>query len=143
MFGRVHHIAFIVGDLDAATDQFETQYELSPLMREEMTGDFELEVALYPVGDVLVELITPTTAEGWVYDFWRESGDGFFHIAFEVEDIRESMADLRARGIGFEHDEPQQGFDWLVVTLDPSDTFVPMQIVEDEKSPEARGGEVE
>lgn len=130
MFRRVHHVAFVVGDLDAAAERFETTFGTELVTRDEMTGDFELELALYRLGETIVELITPTTESGWVYEFWRENGDGFFHIAFEVADIRESMAELRAAGIRFEHDEPQQGFDWLVATMNPEDTLVPMQVVE-------------
>lgn len=130
MFSRVHHIAFVVEDLDAATERFETEFGMELVTRGEMTADFDLEVALYRLGETIVELITPTTNSGWVYEFWRDNGDGFFHVAFEVPDIRESMAELQASGIRFEHDEPQQGFDWLVGTMDPRDTLVPMQVVE-------------
>lgn len=134
MFTGVHHVAFLVGDLDEATDRFERQYGVDQLTRREMSGDFDLDVALYPVGEVLVELITPTTESGWVYETWRANGDGFFHIAFEVDDIEAGMAALREQGLSFDDETPQQGFDWLVATLDPADTFVPMQIVEDEKT---------
>ncbi|WP_435116199.1 VOC family protein [Halolamina sp. C58] len=138
MFTRIHHVAFVVGDLDAATDAFEAQFGVDRLAREEMTGEFELEVALYPVGDALVELITPTTERGWVYEHWREHGDGFFHIAFAVDDIRERMAELRAAGVEFASEEPQQGYDWLVATMAEGDTLVTMQLVEDDTPPEKR-----
>ena len=134
MFTDVHHVAFLVGDLDQAVERFERQYGAEQLTRREMTGDFELDVALYPIGSVLFELITPTTESGWVYETWRENGDGFFHIAFEVEDIEESMAAFREQGLSFESERAQEGFDWQVATFDPADTFVPMQIVEDEKT---------
>lgn len=138
MFQRIHHVAFLVEDLDTAIDRFERQFDTPPLTRREMTGDFELEIALFPVGESLVELITPTSERGWVYEHWREHGDGFFHIAFEVEDIREGMATLRALGVGFDSEEPREGFDWEVATMDADDTLVPMQLVEDDRSPEER-----
>lgn len=130
MFRRVHHIAFVVGDLDAAARRFEDQFGMDRVTRDEMSGDFELELALYRLGDTIVELITPTVERGWVYEFWSQHGDGFFHIAFEVADIHRSMAALTAAGIRVKDDEPQEGFDWLVATMDERDTLVPMQIVE-------------
>lgn len=130
MFRRVHHIAFVVEDLDAATERFERTYGMDLVTRDEMTGDFELEVALYRLGETIAELITPTTESGWVYEYWSEHGDGFFHIAFEVEDIRRSIDDLQAAGIRMRHERPQEGFDWLVATIDERDTLVPMQVVE-------------
>jgi methylmalonyl-CoA/ethylmalonyl-CoA epimerase len=138
MFQRVHHLAFLVGDLDAAAEQFETGSGLDPLVRREMTGDFELEVILYPVGESLVELITPTTESGWVYDTWQATGDGFFHVAFEVDDVEASMRELESRGVDFQDVAPREGFDWIVATLDDADTLVPMQLVEDPRTPEER-----
>lgn len=131
-------MAFVVGDLDAAADAFESQFGVDCLAREEMTGEFELEVALYPVGESLVELITPTTEQGWVYEFWRENGDGFFHIAFAVDDIRERMAELRAAGLSFTSEEPQEGVDWLVATIEADQTVVQMQLAEDDTPPAER-----
>jgi methylmalonyl-CoA/ethylmalonyl-CoA epimerase len=69
-----------------------------------MIGDFELEVALYSLGETIVELITSTTESGLVYEFWRDSGNKFFHVVFEVAGIRESMAALETARIRFEHD---------------------------------------
>ncbi|MFC3478239.1 VOC family protein [Halobacterium litoreum] len=138
MFTRIHHVAFLVGDLDEASAAFESQFGVEQLTRREMTGDFELAVALYPVGESLVELITPTTDSGWVYETWREQGDGFFHIAFEVDDVHERMAELQAAGVAFDSDAPQEGLDWLVATLDADASVVPMQLVEDEKTMDER-----
>ncbi|WP_267163708.1 VOC family protein [Halovenus salina] len=87
MVERVHHIAFVVGDLDAAAAQFEETLGLECYTRETMSGDYYLEVAVYELDGLLLELITPTREEGWIYDHWREHGDGFFHMAFEVPDI--------------------------------------------------------
>ncbi|NHN42516.1 hypothetical protein G9C85_12890 [Halorubellus sp. JP-L1] len=138
MFQRIHHVAFLVDDLAEATATFEDRFDLDPLARHEMTGDFELEVVLFPVGESLVELITPTTERGWVYEHWREHGDGFFHIAFEVDDIRERMTALRALGVDFASDDPQEGFDWEVAIVESDDTVVPIQLVEDDRTPEER-----
>jgi hypothetical protein len=41
------------------------------------------------------------------------------------------MAELEERGIRVWDDEPSQGFAWKVVTLEPEDTLVPMQLVEE------------
>lgn len=138
MFTRIHHVAFLVGDLDEAIAQFESRYGVEQLARREMTGEFELAVALYPVGESLVELITPTSESGWVYETYHEQGPGLFHVAFAADDVHERMAELRAAGVTFESEVPQEGLDWLVATLDPADTIFPMQLVEDEKTPTER-----
>lgn len=129
MLERVHHIAFIVGELESATAQFESTLGLERDRRETMTGDFELELAVYELDGVLLELISPTTTEGWVYEYWDEHGDGFFHIAFAVADIETALERFAERGI--DADGPDEGLDWLVATLDEDETISAMQIVEE------------
>ena len=135
MFNKIHHIAFVVEDIKSSMTSFEENYGMELLTRGEMTAQYripqEIDVALYQAGDNIVELIEPLSEEGWTYDVLQEGGDGWFHIAFAVDDIRESMAELEERGIRVWDDEPSQGFAWKVVTLEPEDTLVPMQLVEE------------
>lgn len=130
MFRKIHHIAFVVEDLDDAMDRFEANYDMRLESRNELTGDFSMDVALYNAGDNIVELISPLDEGSWTYEYLQENGEGWFHIAFEVDDIRESMAELESRDIRIKDDEPQDGYAWEVVTLDERDTLIPMQIVE-------------
>lgn len=132
MFTNIHHIAFVVEDVEASMERFERTFEMELVSRDQMTGTYEMDVALYYAGDNIVELIEPTTEQGWSYELLQENGEGWFHIAFEVDDIRARMADLRERGIRFKQDEPQEGYDWEVATMDERDTIVPMQLVEDD-----------
>lgn len=131
MFTKIHHIAFVVEDIENSMERFETNYDMELVSRDQLSGAFSMDVALYNAGENIVELIEPLEDEGWTYEYLQENGEGWFHIAFEVEDIRESMRELEERGIRVEDDEPQEGYDWEVVTLDERDTLVPMQIVEE------------
>ena len=135
MFNKIHHIAFVVEDIESSMTSFEESYGMELLTRGEITAQYripqEIDVALYQAGDNIVELIEPLSEEGWTYDVLQENGDGWFHIAFAVDDIREGMAELESRGIRIWDDEPSQGFAWKVVTLEPEDTLVPMQLVEE------------
>ena len=135
MFNKIHHIAFVVEDIESSMTSFEENYGMELLTRGEMTAQYqipqEIDVALYQAGDNIVELIEPLSEEGWTYDVLQENGDGWFHVAFAVDDIREGMAELESRGIRVWDDEPSQGFAWKVVTLEPEDTLVPMQLVEE------------
>lgn len=135
MFTKIHHVAFVVEDIESSMTSFEENYGMKLLTRGEMTAQYripqEIDVALYQTGDNIVELIEPLSEEGWTYDVLQANGDGWFHIAFAVDDIREGMAELESRGIRIWDDEPSQGFAWKVVTLEPEDTLVPMQLVEE------------
>jgi methylmalonyl-CoA/ethylmalonyl-CoA epimerase len=136
LFDRVHHTAFLVGDVDEeledVLDGFEDMFGLDLFDRVTSERD-AVDVALYNSGNQIIELMSPLEEQGWPYEHLRENGTGFFHIAFEVDDIRDAMKELERRGIRMKVDEPNQGNAWLVATMNEEDTFVPMQVVEDSR----------
>ena len=131
MFENIHHIAFAVRDMEAARTQMEELFGLELAYTEKMTQKFNLEIAMYFAGDSLLELIAPLSNEGWTHEYIEENGEGLFHIAFEVDDIRERMAELEEQGIEFEDGDPRPGPNnaWEVATIE-NDTMVMMQIAE-------------
>ena len=131
MFENVHHVAFAIRDMDAARTQMEQLFGLELAYLEKMTENFNLEIAMYFAGDSLIELISPLSAEGWTHEYIEENGEGLFHIAYEVDDVRERMSELSARGVEFEDGDPRPGPNdaWEVATIE-NDTVVMMQIAE-------------
>lgn len=140
MFKRIHHMAFLVGgvddDLEEAMAEFEENFGVEFIEVVAYDNDF-VDIALYRIGNTIIELMSPTSEDGWPYRYWSEEGEGFFHIAFEVEDIEDSIDQLAEQGIGMQT-EVYEGVDWLVATMDEGDTFVPMQVVEDNRDLEDR-----
>lgn len=117
--------------MEAARTQMEELFGLELAYTEKMTQKFNLEIAMYFAGDSLLELIAPLSNEGWTHEYIEENGEGLFHIAFEVDDIRERMAELEEQGIEFEDGDPRPGPNnaWEVATIE-NDTMVMMQIAE-------------
>lgn len=133
---RVHHVAYVVGEMDPALERFEAVFGIEPVHRAERSDDeFELETALYPAGEGLIEFISPTVARGWVAEYHAAHGDGFFHLGYEVDDLDAAIDRLRAAGVGLVTDEPQSGVGgaWSLVTIDEAETIVPTQLVEDHR----------
>ena len=140
MFERIHHVAILAGGIDQDLDEYTAVYEDHfGMERSEMVyfEDDNCEVALYPVGETLIEFTSPTGPSGWHYEHLQEHGPGFFHIAFEVDDIERRREELEERGYDFV-DEIRDGLDWKITTLDYRDTPVPMQIVEDTRPTDER-----
>jgi len=136
LFNRVHHTAFLVADVDEEFDDVMENFEATFGMElfDRVTSERDaVDVALYHSGNQIIELMSPLEERGWPYEHLQENGKGFFHVAFEVDDIREAMAELERRGIRMKVDEPNQGNAWLVATMKEEDTFVPMQVVEDSR----------
>ncbi len=55
-------------------------------------------VAFLEAGDSEVELLEPTDAGSSVGRFLEHRGEGLHHVAFEVENVNRTLADLVARG---------------------------------------------
>lgn len=94
---RIDHLGVIVDNLDQAVQGFTERLGLK-LDHIEQYGD-ELDIAFLPCGDTLVELIQPRTNEGSNAEYLQEHGPGIQHVAFEVDDLDASLAELDERGV--------------------------------------------
>lgn len=136
MITDLHHLAFISDDIDETAAEFEDQYGMECVFRKS-TEEWELESAVYRAGGTIIELMEPLGSTGWAAEHLEKNGPGFFHLAYEVDDIRTAMTELEAGGIRVEDDEPRlSGMNdaWEVVNLDERDTLVPTQIVQDDRT---------
>ena len=76
---------------------------------EEEVSTQGVRVAFLPVGDGRLELLEPMTPDSPIARHLEKRGPGLHHISLRVEDIRQSMADLRERGFELLSQEPQPG----------------------------------
>lgn len=137
MLMGIHHIAYVVEDMDDRLATFEALFDIEPTFRTRRDdADFVLETALYATGDHYVEFISPISADGWAYEYLSEHGEGFFHIGYEVDDLDAANQLLRDVGVGLATDSPQAGVSdaWRLITIEDDETVVPTQLVEDNRS---------
>lgn len=66
-------------------------------------------VAFFRVGDVRLELLEPTDAEGPVAKFIDKRGEGIHHVAYTVENIEARLAELQAGGLRLIDASPRPG----------------------------------
>jgi methylmalonyl-CoA/ethylmalonyl-CoA epimerase len=83
----------------------------------------ELITGFIPVDGTNIELVQSTTSEGVINKFIEKKGEGIHHLAFEVEDIEDAIAELKAKGVPLSSDEPRPGAHGAkVVFLHPKST---------------------
>lgn len=104
---RINHLGAIVADLDKAIDGFTRVLDLE-LDHIEKYGD-ELDIAFLPCGETLVELLKPLTGEGWNAEDLKRYGPVIQHVAFEVPDIDEALAEVKQKGVGTIGEAPRPG----------------------------------
>ena len=132
MLEAVHHINFLVHDIDAARRKFAAMLgvamgEVVPLpARGVLTSRCR-------VGSVWLVLVQPTDAEGIPGQRLAERGEGVFLVSFGVPDLDAAIDAMQRRGTAFTTDVPRTGLDgWRVIDLDLGGEFgVDLQLCQD------------
>jgi methylmalonyl-CoA/ethylmalonyl-CoA epimerase len=116
--GRVHHVAVVVADLEAALgfwrDMLGLPVELVlPIEHDRVT------IAFLPVGESRIELVMPTDDTTGVARFLANKGEGFHHVCFEVDNLTESLMRLEIDGVELIDTAPRRGAEGPVAFLHP------------------------
>ena len=117
---RIEHVGVVVRDVEASRRLWEDCFGI-PLGAVEENAVRRL--ALYPVGESMVELIAGTTADSRHAKLVAEGKGGLNHICFEVEDIDAALAELKAKGIPLLDEVPRTGHAGCrIAFIDPAAT---------------------
>jgi len=98
---KVDHISIAVRSLEQAKKIWQPVLGKSA-PDDSYTDEAEkIKVARYWLGEVAIELMESTSTDGEVARFIEKHGEGIMLISFNVDDTRESMAELEAQGYPF------------------------------------------
>lgn len=95
--GPIHHVGYVVADLDAALAQLARAFATTVTHREVMTEQ-GVEAVMCEGPGGAIELITPLDPEGAIARFMAKRGEGFHHVAVAVPDIEAALESLAAAG---------------------------------------------
>ncbi len=127
----IHHIDFVVRDLERAIAQYRRMFhiEFGPPELLESRG---VALARFRLGEIWVVLVQPVRPDSPVQRFLDMHGEGFYHIAYRVKDVTAGAAALKAQGVRLVNEEPRRGVEgWKLIDLEMSETFGAMtQLVE-------------
>jgi methylmalonyl-CoA epimerase len=117
---RIEHVGVIVKDVAASRTLWEDCFGIKLDAVEENSAR---RLALYPIGESMVELIAGTTPDSRHARMVAEGKGGLNHICFEVENIDEALAELKAKGIPLIDETPRIGHAGCrIAFIDPSAT---------------------
>lgn len=108
MIQQISHIGIAVNKLDEQIPFYRDTLKLEFLGTEEV-AEQKVRVAMFNVGNVHIELLEPTSPESPIAKFIEKKGQGIHHIAYQVDNVRETIADLRAKNIAMIDNEPRCG----------------------------------
>ncbi|MEQ9337024.1 MAG: VOC family protein [Miltoncostaeaceae bacterium] len=134
--GPIHHVGYVVADLDAALDRLHDLAATTVQVREVMEEQ-GVEAAMCATDGGLIELITPLDPEGAIARFLEKRGEGFHHVAFAVPDAAGALTRLAEAGAELLDATPRRGLgDHLVAFVHPRSVLgVLTEVVQDDHAP--------
>lgn len=119
---QIDHIGIAVRSMEDALPLFSALLGTAPF-HEEIVASQHLKASFYALGSTKVELLEPLNEKSPIAAFLDKKGPGIHHVAFEVEDIQQSMNELTAQGFKATTAEPYKGaLDKLVCFFHPKTT---------------------
>lgn len=120
---KIDHIGIAVKSIDATKQLYGELLGLNHT-GSETVAEQKVTTAFFPVGDTEVELLESTSPDGLIAKYLEKKGEGIQHIAFRVENIEESLAELKAKGVQLIDEKPRLGAGGAKIAfLHPKSTF--------------------
>jgi methylmalonyl-CoA/ethylmalonyl-CoA epimerase len=108
MLNRIYHLGYAVEDIEAASEFYREYFGATP-GEPEVVEEQGIIATMFRVGESSIELLQPTRPDSPVGKFLAKRGEGFHHVAFEVDDLKVSLAELKRNGVELIDEEPRRG----------------------------------
>ncbi|MEN8729270.1 MAG: methylmalonyl-CoA epimerase [Desulfuromonadales bacterium] len=108
MLKKISHIGIAVASIEQAApfyrDVLGMEFEGTEVVAEQ-----KVKVAFFAVGESRIELLEPTADDSPVAKFLDKNGPGVHHVAYEVADLEQRLAALKAEGVRLIDEAPRTG----------------------------------
>jgi len=107
---KLEHIGIAVKNLDESNQLFAKLLGKAHYKIEEVASE-GVRTSFFELGGVKIELLEATNANSPIAKFIEKRGEGIHHLAFEVADIKKSIALYAEKGFLLLNDQPKEGAD--------------------------------
>lgn len=119
MIKRILHIGVAVRDVGVSAELFAKLFGTDS-SHPETVPEQKSQIAFFPIGESLVELIQATEPGTTIERFIEKRGEGIHHICLEVEGLEAEVTRLTKLGFQFITETPSDGGDgYRVVFIHP------------------------
>jgi methylmalonyl-CoA/ethylmalonyl-CoA epimerase len=120
---QIDHIGIAVKNLDQQVKFYSEVLGLKCSGMEEIP-DQKVKAAMFPVGQVKIELLQPTAENSPIANFLEKRGEGIHHIAYLVTDLEGHLTRLEQNEVKLIGSQPAVGAGGhRIVFLHPKTTF--------------------
>ncbi|MFH1112979.1 MAG: methylmalonyl-CoA epimerase [Pseudomonadota bacterium] len=111
---RIAHLGVAVRDLNAALKFFTEGLPLDLTHTEDYQG---MRIGFIPVGESSLELLEDVSGSSAIKTYLDKNGEGIHHIAFEVDNIHEAVAELKKNGVRLIDETPREGAHGMTIAF--------------------------
>lgn len=108
MLKKIYHLGYAVEDLTTASRFYKEHFGVT-LGEPEEVEEQGIIATMFDVGESKIELVQPTRSDSPVGKFLAKRGEGFHHVAFQVDDLEEALRELRESGVELIDEKPRVG----------------------------------
>ncbi len=105
---KINHIGIAVKSITASLPFYRDTLGMV-FEGDEVVAEQKVKVAFLAVGASRIELLEPTDDASPVAKFLTKKGEGVHHIAYEVADLVQTLADLQRDGVELIDQTPRSG----------------------------------
>lgn len=116
MITKIEHIGIAVKNLNQSIETFE-KFLGTKCYKIEEVEEQKVKTAFFQVGDTKIELLEATSPESPISKFIEKRGEGIHHIAFEVEDIKNKITELKELNFQLIDETPKIGAENLLIAF--------------------------
>lgn len=107
---RIEHLGIAVKSLEEAIPLYEALLNTRCYKREGVASEGVM-TAFFQIGESKIELLEATNEDSPIAKFLSKNGQGFHHVAFEVENIEKEIIRLQNAGFQLIHEVAKDGAD--------------------------------
>lgn len=107
---KIEHIGIAVKNLEISNALYAKLLGVSHYKIEQVESE-HVNTSFFRIGESKIELLEATNEDSAIAKFLDKKGEGIHHIAFDVENIHESMERLERDGFILLNKEPKKGAD--------------------------------
>ena len=105
---QIDHIGIAVKSIEESLKFWEKTMNIKCQGIEEVIEQ-KVKTAFPPLGDSELELLEATSPESPVAKFVEKKGEGIHHIAIRVENLEETLSELKEKGVRLIDEKPRCG----------------------------------
>jgi len=119
---KIEHIGIAVKNLEESNKLFAKLLGKEHYKIEEVASE-GVRTSFFKIGNIKIELLEATREDSPIAKFIEKKGEGIHHLAFEVNDINNSISEYAAKDFVPLNNEPKAGADGkLICFLHPKST---------------------